>query len=136
MVRRSGMWYITYDINTRTIVRADSNEILVQDENLKTLKVEDATDDFLNKLSAYKVDDNGKFYVDEDLVKEYNLNILRDKREPLLKAFDIYKSNLIIGAISLPEEQKQEVITWYNLILDLDADAINNPPEVLSKYIQ
>lgn len=130
------MWYITYDIKTGIIIRADSNDILVQDKNLKTLEVDDVNDDFLNELFTYKVDKNEKFYVDKDLVQNYHLNKLRTKREPLLKAFDIYKSNFIVGVLVISDEQSQEVNTWYNLILELDESAINNPPDVISRYIQ
>lgn len=130
------MLYVTYNKDTRRVERVDDTEMLF-DDNLVTIE-KDITfdDDIILNLSVYKVDDDGNFYIDEELVKERDLNILRAKREPLLKAFDIYKSNLLVGAISLPEDEKQEVITWYNLILDLDADAISNPPEIISKYIQ
>lgn len=130
------MLYVTYNKDTRRIERVDDTEMLF-DDNLVTIE-KDITfdDDFVLNASVYKVDEEGNFYIDEELVKERDLNILRAKREPLLKAFDIYKSNLLVGAISLSEDEKQEVITWYNLILDLDADAISNPPEVISKYIQ
>ena len=131
------MLYVTYNKDTRRLERVDDIEMIFEEDNLVTIE-KDITfeDDICLNLSVYKVDDEENFYVDEELVKERQLDILRMKREPLLKAFDIYKSNLIVGAISLSENEKQEVITWYNSILDLDADAINNPPEIISKYIQ
>lgn len=127
--------YIIYNNDTRRIERIDTNAI-VPDEGY-TMIEKDITleDDICMKMNIYKVDENEEFYVDEELVKEHNLNILRAKREPLLKAFDIYKSNLIVGAITLHEDEKQQVITWYNLILDLDEDAINNPPQVILRYL-
>lgn len=128
--------YITYDINTRKIVRIDTEKMIFNEDNLKTLGRDITLDDELCiNMNTYKVDENEEFYIDEELVRERDLNTLRQKREPLLKAFDIYKSNLIVGAISLPEEEKKAVITWYNLILDLDEESINNPPNVISKYI-
>lgn len=131
------MWYVTYNTDTRKIERMDDFKMVIEDINLKTIEVEDDNlpDDIFTRMSTYKVDNNEQFYKDEELVREYELDKLRAKREPLLKAFDIYKSNLIVGAISLPEEQKQEVITWYNEVLDLSEDAINNPPTVISKYL-
>lgn len=128
--------YITYNIVTRRLERIDDNLIDLGEENLKVIE-RDITfdDDICLNLSTYKVDDDEQFYVDTELVVEQQINALREKREPLLKAFDIYKSNLIVGAISLPEEEKKAVITWYNLILDLNEDAINNPPTVISKYL-
>lgn len=129
--------YVTYDANTRRLERIDDNLIELENENLKIIEC-DITfdDDICINMDIYKVNDNNEFCIDDELVEEHKLNTLRAKREPLLKAFDIYKTNLIVGAISLPEEQKQEVIIWYNLILDLDEDAINNPPETILKYIQ
>ena len=131
------MLYVTYNKTTREVERIDDMEMVFNDDNLVTIE-KDITfdDDIVLNLGVYKVDTDNNFILDEELVKERDLNVLRAKREPLLRAFDIYKSNLLVGAISLPEDEKQEVITWYNLILDLDADAISNPPEVISKYIQ
>lgn len=130
------MLYITYNKNTRRIERIDDMEMTFNDANLVTVEA-DITfdDDICINAGVYKVDDEGKFYIDEELVAEHNLNMLRDKREPLLKAFDIYKSNLIVGGISLSDEEKQQVIDWYHLILDLDEGAIDNPPDVISKYL-
>lgn len=128
--------YITYDINTRKLVRIDDNLIDLGEENLKVIE-KDITfdDDVCINTTIYKVDDSEELYIDDELVAERELNNLRAKREPLLKAFDIYKTNLIVGAISLPEEEKQKVITWYNKVLDLDVDAINNPPKSISRYL-
>lgn len=128
--------YITYDINTRKLVRIDDVRIDLGEDNYKiierNIKLED---DICKNMSLYKVDENEGFYVDDELVAEHELNKLRVKRESLLKAFDIYKSNLIVGAISLPEEEKKAVIAWYNLILGLDEESINNPPSIIQKYL-
>lgn len=130
------MLYVTYNKDTRRLERVDDMEMIFTEDNLVTIE-KDITfeDDICLNLSVYKVDDEENFYVDEELVKERQLDILRMKREPLLKAFDIYKSNLIVGAISLSDEEKQQVIDWYHLILDLDEEAINNPPDVILKYL-
>lgn len=128
--------HITYNINTRRIERIDTEIIVIKDENLKMVEKDITLDDDLCiNMSVYKVDENEEFYIDDGLVKERDINKLREKREPLLKAFDIYKSNLIVGAISLSDAEKQQVIDWYHLILDLDEEAINNPPDVISKYL-
>lgn len=128
--------YITYDINTRKLIRIDDNLINLGEENLKVIEKNIKFDDDISRnMDIYKVDDNEEFYIDEELVAERELNNLRAKREPLLKAFDIYKTNLIVGAISLHEDEKQEVVTWYNKVLDLDVDAINNPPKSISRYL-
>lgn len=128
--------YITYDINTRKLVRIDDNLIDLGEENLKVIEKNITfEDDISRNMDIYKVDDNEELYIDDELVAERELNNLRAKREPLLKAFDIYKTNLIVGAISLAEDEKQEVIIWYNKVLDLDVDAINNPPKSISRYL-
>lgn len=131
------MLYVTYNKDTRRVERIDDMEMIFNEDNLVTIE-KDITfdDDICLNLGVYKVDTDNNFYIDEELVKDKELNTLRTKREPLLRAFDIYKSNLIVGVLILSEDEKQEVITWYNSILDLDADAINNPPEIISKYIQ
>lgn len=128
--------YITYNTITRKILRIDDNLIDLGEENLKIIE-RDITfdDDICLNMPTYKVDKDEQFYVDEELVVEQQINTLRVKREPLLKAFDIYKSNLIVGAIVLSDEEQQEIIDWYNLILDLDEDAINNPPQAISRYL-
>ena len=128
--------YITYNTITRKILRIDDNLIDLGEENLKIIE-RDITfdDDICLNMPTYKVDEDEQFYVDEELVAEQQVNTLRVKREPLLKAFDIYKSNLIVGALTLPEEEKKAVIVWYNLILDLDEESINNPPSVIQRYL-
>lgn len=131
------MLYVTYNIDTRRVERIDDIQMVFDDDNLITME-KDITfdDDIVLNLSVYKVDDEGNFYIEQELVEERQFDILRGKRAPLLEAFDIYKSNLIVGAITPTEEEKQEVLDWYQLILDLDEEAINNPPELIVRYIQ
>lgn len=128
--------YITYNINSRRIERIDDNKIILDDKNFKMIDQDITFDDDISRnMDIYKVDDSENFYIDKTLVEEKHKQELRMKREPLLRAFDIYKSNLIVGAISLPEEEKKVVIDWYNLILELDEYSINNPPTAISRYI-
>ena len=128
--------YITYDINTRRLMRIDDNLIDLGQENLKVLERDISfDDDICNNICIYRVDENENFYIDEELVVEHKLNILRIKREPLLIAFDTYKSNLFIGVLSLSNEEQQEVIDWYHLILDLNEEVINNPPKAIARYL-
>ena len=65
--------------------------------------------------------------------EEY-LNCLRKKREPLLKAFDVYKANVNYGIVSETEEQKTTILEWYSKVLNLDETALNNVPSAVSKY--
>lgn len=61
--------------------------------------------------------------------------VKRVLRRPLLNAFDIYKSNIYYGVITETEEEHNEIIKWYNSLLNLEVDAIENPPEKIIKYM-
>jgi len=61
--------------------------------------------------------------------------LLRAKRKRLFRAFDIFKGNTYLGIVNVSEERKTEIIAWYQKALDLDADAINNYPQELNKYL-
>lgn len=62
-------------------------------------------------------------------------DILRNKRNKLFKAFDIYKQNVNYGLIEETQEQHENITTWYNLCLELDYNAINNCPQEIEKYL-
>lgn len=64
-----------------------------------------------------------------------NVVVLRQKREILFKAFDIYKSNIEYGLITETDEAHQRIASWYLLALDLDYNAITNYPHELDRYI-
>lgn len=61
------------------------------------------------------------------------LEELRVLRNPLLQSFDIYKSNVNYGIET--DNNREEIIAWYNAILDLDEKAINNPPSDIRRYM-
>ena len=69
-----------------------------------------------------------------DKTSEEYLNLLRKKREPLLKAFDVYKANVNYGIVSETDEQKANILEWYSKVLALDETALNNVPSVIAKY--
>ena len=62
-------------------------------------------------------------------------NELRSMRTPLLKAFDVYKSNVAYGVEFENEEQREEIINWYNSLLQLDESAFENVPERVRYYL-
>ena len=64
-----------------------------------------------------------------------NVVVLRQKREKLFKAFDIYKSNIEYGLITETDEAHQRIASWYLLTLDLDYNAITNYPPELDRYL-
>lgn len=68
-------------------------------------------------------------------VKKENKNKLRGQREAVLTAFDKYKTNVLYGIETETEEQKKEVTEYYNKLLVLDEDAINNVPSYLKYYM-
>lgn len=126
--------YVTYESESKRIVRADSVKIVPDKGNTMTDDI-DVSDEILDTLCYYRYID-GDFVKDPELEEEAKLNLLRMKREPLLAAFDIYKSNLIIGAIDVTETEKSEVLEWYHAILDLDETAIQNPPDTVKRYVK
>ena len=49
----------------------------------------------------------------------YQQDDIRRDREKFLRAFDVYKSNVLYGIITETEEEKAEVAAWYQYLLDL-----------------
>ena len=66
---------------------------------------------------------------------KHSAEVLRKQRTRLLKAFDIYKTNVKYGIEQESEEQHTEMVAWYQKCLDLDYESINNPPEKVVKYL-
>lgn len=102
----------------------DETAIEVPQEILDQIGITKCFDVENNKVIDY---DNS-----EDL-RIQKIEELRAKREPLLQAFDVYKSNVSYGIEA--DVNRVEIITWYNSILDLDEEAINNPPIEIRRYM-
>ncbi len=66
--------------------------------------------------------------------QEY-LEYLRSKRKPLLNAFDIHKTNISYGVETETEEEREIIVNWYHLVLDLNEEAINNPPQGIKRHL-
>ena len=62
-------------------------------------------------------------------------NELRAKRVPLLKAFDVYKSNVAYGVEFENEEQREEIVKWYGDLLHLEESAFEVIPERIRYYL-
>ena len=130
----SNKLFATYDTNTRKVLRIDNTKMEVsEDTDIVEIEANIYSDDIFDLLMCRYVD--GEFVRDEEIAEEMRLGELRMKRDPLLKAFDIYKSNVMYGTIVETDEQKVIVTEWYRKILDLDEEAINNPPSVVAKYL-
>ena len=66
-----------------------------------------------------------------------NVVVLRQKREKLFKAFDIYKTNVSVGIEKPTEEQWQKIVKWYTDCKDLTPSAFadENIPDVIKYYL-
>ena len=62
-------------------------------------------------------------------------NAIRQLREPLLKAFDIYKSNIYYGIVTETIEEHENILRWYKDLCDLNINAIENVPALIKKYV-
>lgn len=60
---------------------------------------------------------------------------LRQQRTVLLNAFDRYKLNVSVG-IESDQNIKEELLNWYHMVLDLEEDAILNPPAKIKYYAE
>lgn len=60
---------------------------------------------------------------------------IRQLREPLLSAFDIYKTNVQYGIEYETELEHQQIVSWYRGLLDLSLDCIENVPYQVKKYL-
>lgn len=74
-------------------------------------------------------------YTTEEL-EERRLIELRSRRELLLIAFDKYKSNVDYGIERETEMQHENMIAWYEDLLDLKEYAFNNIPERIKYYLE
>ena len=66
--------------------------------------------------------------------EEYR-NHLRQKREALLQAFDIHKTNVFYGICVETETERTQILDWYYRLLDLDENAINNVPDHIRRHL-
>ena len=76
-------------------------------------------------------------YTEKELLENKKL-LLREKREPLLRAFDVYKSNVNYGVEIESEKQRNIIINWYKEIINLNENYIvkdENIPERIKYYL-
>lgn len=112
-------------INTHEIVEISSlNEII----DGKTRVVDGVIDNSQDYTKEYLLQQEAK-------KEEERINYLRAKRSKLLTAFDKYKSNVYYGIEVETETSKKAMITYYNKLLELNEEAINNPPERIRYYL-
>ena len=70
----------------------------------------------------------------ERLPQEHADNAKRQLRDPVLKAFDSHKSSVIYGDGNETAEEREEILSWKQSILDLDTEAFKNIPEKIKYY--
>lgn len=73
--------------------------------------------------------------------KELSTNtqtIVKNKysKESLIKAFNEYRNNVNYGVIKEDESTHQLVLNWYSSLINNDINSINNPPQVITKYME
>lgn len=54
----------------------------------------------------------------------------------LLKAFDVYKSNVYYGVVKETDERHVAVLAWYRDLCDLKAEAVENIPDEIMRYLK
>lgn len=66
-----------------------------------------------------------------------NVVVLRQKREKLFEAFDIYKTNFSVGLEKPTEYQWKKIVEWYEDLKDLKPSAFEdeNIPSAIKYYI-
>jgi hypothetical protein len=90
------------------------------------------------EIGVYKYENN-KLVKDiskaDTRVQEELQNELRAQREPILKAFDIYKTNVQYGIDTETAEEHLIIIMWYQDLLDLKESAFINIPDKIKRYM-
>lgn len=98
---------------------SEIDELLCEQSQGKELKVVDG-----RVIAEYHVS-----------TKEEKLDTLRGQREPLLNAFDTYKTNVEYGIETETAEEHTAMLQWYKALRDLDESAFINIPERIRYYL-
>ena len=101
----------------------------------ETQKVYEFTDEQLDFIDTHIGLINEQLEIVEDLKAKRELEKLRAMREPLLVAFDKYKSNVNYGVQFESEEDRNVIISWYRDLLNLEKSAFENIPERIKYYL-
>lgn len=81
------------------------------------------------------------YWFDNQKQDEIVKDKLREEREPLFEAFNIYASMLSIHAISVLEVRQQQVLEWYQKLKDItlpnaDLSCLEEIPNEVSYYLK
>ena len=61
---------------------------------------------------------------------------IRQLREPLMLALDVYDKNVLRGRITETPEERSAIDDWYQRLCDLDRTALEEVPVKVQKYIK
>lgn len=84
------------------------------------------------KVRKINIDDLSKF---NGVNKELSDDMKRQLREPLLKAFDIYKSNVFYKIAGETEGDRLSALGWYADLLNLKESAFVHIPPKIKRYL-
>ena len=68
-------------------------------------------------------------------LRSHEVDGIRQLRKPLLKAFDVYKTNVVYGIEKETDVERAEIIAWYNKLLDKDKTALEIIPQKIQRYL-
>lgn len=107
--------------------------IAISNSKLKNGIKLDLPKDFKHEYqNCYRLENNALVY-DSSRELEYKKSELRARRKEILNAFDIYKTNVYYGIEE--DEEREQILSWYQDLLDLNETAFDNIPERIRKYI-
>lgn len=112
----------------------DNYVIAISESRLKHAIKMDLPDNFKHEYqNCYRLENNTLVY-DISRENEYKKSELRAQRKDILNAFDIYKTNVYYGIEQ--DEDREQILAWYQDLLDLKETAFKNIPEAIQKYMQ
>lgn len=104
-------WEITEDLLAKVYSYGGFSKLIFDEDETCLINV---VEDKNGKELATK-----RFEISKEDALLYAQNKIRKRRDALLNAFDVYKSNVFYGIDKESDEERQEIILWYQTILDL-----------------
>lgn len=86
-----------------------------------------------NKTEDLVIEDFEQYI--KSLTLDEKIELLRNKRSTILKAFDIYKTNVQYRIEIESEKEREIILNWYQELLDLKENAFDNIPEKIKRYL-
>ena len=121
----------SFFIPKRSTYKLLENEIEITEEQYNNIM----ENIYTGKIPAYQVENNVLNVVFSENEYKPTEDELRSRRTELLKAFDIYKTNVVYGIVLETPEEKAEIYGWYLGLLGLDEESFNNIPQQIKYYL-